>query len=38
MLDEQRKSTFVPIQKNKGDSQNCKNYRDIKLKIHKMNL
>lgn len=38
MPDEWRKSTLVPIFKNKGDIQNCANYRGIKLMSHTMKL
>ena len=38
MPDEWRKSTLVPIYKNKGDVQNCENYRGIKLMSHTMKL
>ena len=34
MLDEWRKSILLPIHKNKGDVQNCNNYRGIKLMCH----
>ncbi|KAM1058137.1 hypothetical protein ACFX2A_032005 [Malus domestica] len=35
---EWRTSTLVPIYKNKGDVQNCMNYRGIKLMSHTMKL
>ena len=38
MPDEWRKSTLVPIYKNKGDIQSCGNYRGIKLMSHTMKL
>ena len=38
MSNEWRKSTLVPIYKNKGDIQNCENYRGIKLMSHAMKL
>ncbi|KAH1208130.1 Secretory carrier-associated membrane protein 3 [Glycine max] len=38
MLEEWRRSTLVPIYKNKGDIQNCANYRGIKLMSHTMKL
>ncbi|KAI3412287.1 DNA polymerase [Psidium guajava] len=38
MPDEWRKSMIVPIYKNKGDIQNCCNYRGIKLMSHTMKL
>jgi uncharacterized Zn finger protein len=38
MPDEWRRSILVPIFKNKGDIQNCTNYRGIKLMSHTMNL
>ncbi|TQE00819.1 hypothetical protein C1H46_013614 [Malus baccata] len=38
MPNEWRKSTLVPIYKNKGDIQNCMNYRGIKLMSHTMKL
>ncbi|KAJ7971514.1 Retrovirus-related Pol polyprotein LINE-1 [Quillaja saponaria] len=38
MPDELRKSTLIPIYKNKGDIQSCTNYRDIKLISHTMKL
>ncbi|KAM1184249.1 hypothetical protein ACFX1S_013853 [Malus domestica] len=38
MPNEWRKSTLVPIYKNKGDVQNCMNYRGIKLMSHTMKL
>jgi len=38
MPDEWRRSTLVPIFKNKGDIQNCTNYRGIKLMSHTMKL
>ena len=36
--DEWRKSIMVPIYKNKGDIQNCNNYRGIKLMSYTMKL
>ena len=36
--DEWRWSTLVPIYKNKGDIQNCGNYRGIKLISHTMKI
>jgi hypothetical protein len=38
MPDEWRKSSLIPIFKNKGDIQNCNNYRGIKLMSHTMKL
>ncbi|KAL5184476.1 LINE-1 retrotransposable element ORF2 protein [Glycine soja] len=38
MPEEWRRSTLVPIYKNKGDIQNCANYRGIKLLSHTMKL
>nr|CCH50954.1 T1.2 [Malus x robusta] len=38
MSNEWRNSTLVPIYKNKGDIQNCMNYRGIKLMSHTMKL
>ena len=38
MPDDWRKSILVPIYKNKGDIQNCANYRGIKLMSHTMKL
>ena len=32
------KSTFISIFKNKGDVQNCSNYRGIKLRSHSVKL
>ena len=38
MPNEWRRSTLVPIFKNKGDIQSCTNYRGIKLMSHTMKL
>ena len=38
MPDEWRKSTLIPIYKNKGDAQDCGNYRGVKLMSHTMKL
>jgi hypothetical protein len=38
MSDEWRRSTLVPIFKNKGDIQSCSNYRGIKLMSHTVKL
>ena len=38
MPDEWRKSALVPIFKNKGDVQDCSNYRGIKLISHSMKI
>ena len=38
MSDEWRRSTLIPIYKNRGDIQNCANYRGIKLMGHTMKL
>nr|XP_033513904.1 uncharacterized protein LOC104103418 [Nicotiana tomentosiformis] len=38
MLDEWRWSTMIPLFKNKGDIQNCNNYRGIKLLSHTMKV
>ena len=38
MPQEWRLSTIIPLYKNKGDAQNYKNYRNIKLLSHTMKL
>jgi len=38
MSDEWRRSTLIPIYKNRGDIQNCANYRGIKLMSRTMKL
>jgi len=38
MSDEWRRSTLIPIYKNKGDIQSCTNYRRIKLMSHTKKL
>ncbi|XP_070008568.1 uncharacterized protein [Nicotiana sylvestris] len=38
MPEEWRSSTMVPVYKNKGDIQNCNNYRGIKLFSHTMKV
>ena len=38
MLDEWRKSTLIPIYKNKEDIQNCGNHQGIKLMSHTIKL
>ncbi|KAG5615220.1 hypothetical protein H5410_015044 [Solanum commersonii] len=38
MPDEWRWSTMVPLYKNKGDIQNCNNYKGIKLLSHTMKI
>jgi hypothetical protein len=38
MSDEWRRSTIILIYKNKGDIQNCANYRGVKLMSHTMKL
>ena len=38
MLDEWRRSTLIPIYKNKGDIQNFANYRRVKLMSHTMKV
>ncbi|KAL0906290.1 hypothetical protein M5K25_024773 [Dendrobium thyrsiflorum] len=38
MTDEWRKSVLIPIFKNKGDAQDCANYRGIKLMCHTLKL
>ena len=38
MQNEWRKSTLVPLYKNKGDILSCSNYRRIKLMCHTMML
>ena len=38
MPDEWKKSILVPTYKNKGDVQNCNNYRGIKLMCHMMKV
>ena len=38
MPNQWRKSVLIPLYKNKGDIQNCLNYRGIKLVSHTMKL
>ena len=38
MADEWRRSVVLPIYKNKGEIQNCTDYRGIKLMSHTMKL
>ena len=38
MLEEWKRSTLIPIYKNKGDIQNCENYSGIKLMSHTITL
>ncbi len=38
MPNQWRKSTLIPLFKNKGDIQNCANYKGIKLMCHTMKL
>ena len=38
MPEEWRRSVLIPIYKNKGDAQCCKNYRGIKLMSHTMKV
>ena len=38
MPEEWRRNVFIPIYKNKGDAQCCKNYRGIKLMSHTMKV
>ena len=38
MPEEWRESIMIPIFKEKGDIQNCRNYRGIKLTSHTLNL
>jgi hypothetical protein len=38
MPEEWRRSIFVPVYKNKVDTQSCTNYRRIKLMSHTMKL
>ena len=38
MSNEWRKSTLIPLYKNKGDIQSCGNYKGIKLMSHTMKL
>ena len=38
MPQEWRHSTIIPLYKHKGDTQNCNNYRGIKLLSHTMKL
>jgi hypothetical protein len=38
MSNEWRRNTLIPIYKNKGDVQNCVDYREIKLMGHTMKL
>ena len=38
MPEEWRRSVLIPIYKNKGDAQCCRNYRGIKLMSHTMKI